>query len=591
MNAMLEKAFALHKTGDFARAESLYQAILEKDPHNAQALFLLGTLQCQDRRFEESLTFLQMALQINPSLDEAYNSLGNAYLGLNELDKAEEYYSKIALTDKKPNASALNNLGILREKQNRKKEASDFFAKAIRAYPLFLDAHLNLAQNHAAQARFSEAQKVCREALKIFPDNFSLWVQLGNIQKRASQFDKALESYQHALSLNPQNILVLNNLGIVFKDLNHLEKSLECYEKIELIGEPTVEILFNKGITLKEMGRFEDALACYDRALKQKPNLAEAYVNRAQILILLQDFKRAWPDYEWRLKTPGFEWMRAYIQPRWMGEPLKDKKILIYGEQGLGDEIFFSSCLKQVVSQASQTYLECHPKLVTLFEKNFPEAQVRARTDDGSSVWAKDKKIDYQIPVGSLNLYSPFPGEAYLKADAHKTAFWKSRLNFLGNKPKIGISWTSKGIDLGSSTRSKFSTEIDWWGDVLKNTQFDFINLQYGDTVKERKFIEREFKQTLHHWDDLDLWNDIDSVAALVSNLDLVISINTATAYLTGALGKKAWVILPYYFGPKAGINYTDAWFSTMQFFLQPSPGHWDGVIEKIGKKLSGDFL
>ncbi len=524
IESQIQTAFERHQAGDLKQAAALYLKLLEIEPQNARVLFLLGTLRCQEKNFTVALDFLNRAVMLNPNMSEAFTSIANAHLGLGDKTSAEKNYRQ---------AMALNHQAV--------------------------QPRLNLA---------------------------TLLVERGNAHKAEGQFGAAEIVYREACDLNPNDALALNNLGIVLKDQDKIDESLACFAAIKKLGKLSGEYLLNYAVALKEMGRFGEALDCYKIFFKEDLARPEAHYNHAQLLILMEDFERGWPEFEWRLKMENYSFAANYAQKKWQGEALAGKSILITAEQGLADEFCYAHVLGEIAATAKACFYEAHPKLVSLFQRSFPQIKVSARSLDGTkTMLAADSNIDYHALLGSLmpklrpTRASFNKNKPYLKADADKIIFWQNRLASLGKNKKVGIAWKSNAPDAHNASRVKGSTDIKQWEKILKEPGTDFINLQYGDTESEKKFVKDHYGATLHDWPDLDQFNDLDSVAALVSNLDLVISINSAVAYLTAALGKPVQIFAPFAFAPKPGNDYVSPWSKFITYLVQRSPGDWGSIF------------
>lgn len=525
----INQALKEHQAGHFAQAEVLYAMILKKNPQNARAHFLMGTLFCQQKKLTEALPFLVKATELDPKMTDAENALAKTYLLLEKFELAEK-----------------------------------FFLKVLAAKTVPADARQNAIH---------------------------LWIRLGNAKKNAGDFSQAETYFRKVLAIEPSHATALNNLGVVLKDMDRLNESLECYQKILQVTPNTMEVLSNQAITLREMGQYDESLKCLDQALSIQPQNVEVHCNKAHLLLMMEDFEKGWGEYEWRLQTQGSQFFKNYVQRKWSGEELSGKKILVVGEQGVGDELSFAGVLSDVFDSCDASYFECHPKLTTLFQRAFPKTKVSARDVTGlPTTLSQNQNLDYMIPLASLAQYLPSPRErarpAYLKTDPDKTFFWKKRLEELSAKPKIGVSWKSVAADAHNSIRSKSFAELILWQDILKNPNFDFVNLQYGNTDADKTYIKNQFGVTLHDWSDLDLSHDLDAVASVIANLDLLISINTAVVFLAGGLGKAAFVMVPFAFGKKAGQDQTHPFFTNVQFLAQSQPGDWQGLFTRVATKL-----
>jgi tetratricopeptide (TPR) repeat protein len=295
----------------------------------------------------------------------------------------------------------------------------------------------------------------------------------------------------------------------------------------------------NLGVLLKDLGKLDEALIQYDQVLEFDPENRSAHNKKSTTLLLLGELEKGWLEYEWRWKRTSEPLIqRNFPQPRWNGESLKGKSILIWGEQGLGDEISFSSMVPDLVSLSAHCTLECEPRLVDLFARSFPETQVRARpyteAENGTD------EFDFQLPTGSLfaqfrNSITDFPDrKGFLVVDAERKEKWQGRLSALDSGLKVGISWRS-GVWFDS--RGQCYADITDLEPLFSLKNVVFINLQYDDCTDELSEIQKLYGITLHTWDDIDMKNDLDDATALISCLDVVITCQNAVYSLSCGAG------------------------------------------------------
>jgi hypothetical protein len=263
--------------------------------------------------------------------------------------------------------------------------------------------------------------------------------------------------------------------------------------------------------------------------------------------------------------------------------------LLVYGEQGLGDEIMFASCLPDVLQQDGEVIVECDPRLAPLFQRSFPSARVHGRASNEDTDWLSAvEPIDVQIPIGSLpSLYrrslSAFPARGgYLQAEPSRVAYWQERLSALGPGRKVGISWRGGTV---SSRRDIRSIALAQWLPILQQPGVEFVSLQYTDCADELADLQVQHGVTVHHWQEAI--DDYDETAALVTALDLVVSVCTSVVSLCSALGRPVWVLVPSSPGwifMHAGD--TTPWFPCASLVRQQQAGDWQVCIERMADKL-----
>jgi hypothetical protein len=301
------------------------------------------------------------------------------------------------------------------------------------------------------------------------------------------------------------------------------------------------------------------------------------------------DLQQGWGGYEWRWQTIAQR--RAFPVPDWDGGSLAQRTLLVHAEQGIGDELLFASCFPEVVAQASHVIIECAPRLATLLQRSFPTATVYAgrRLDDDLSWLQQLPAIDVQVAAGSLprhnrSTLAHFPPRArYLVPDGARQAFWQQRLATLGTGLLVGLSWRS----LRSRRGAPHYTCLAQWDTVLQVAGIHWVNLQYDDSVSELTAAQQRLGITIHTWDDLDVFHDLEGVAALMSQLDLIIAPETMMAVLAASLGQPVWR-LSVCTRDWDGLG-TDVapWFPSMRLYRQPGAGDWHSVFARLAGDLA----
>jgi tetratricopeptide (TPR) repeat protein len=438
--------------------------------------------------------------------------------------------------------------------------------------------------------RAAEAVDWLRRATSCRPDDAAIRCELGRALADGRRFDEAVVEFRRAIELNPNGAGACLNLGAVLGQLDQPEAAIAwCRRAVELApNDPIAQ--FNRGNVARSLGLLDEATAALEMALRLAPDFAAAHWNCGYCYLLAGDFARGWREHEWRASA-GEVALDNYPQPRWTGESLEGRTILVHGEQGIGDEILFGSCLPELILRAGHCAIVCDPRLAPLFERSFPQATVHgfARRQDRQGM-PLAQRIDVQIPIGSLPLYlrttrNSFPQrERFLTADAAQVADWKNRFARLGPGLKIGISWRAGGQP---GERRMRTTSLDLWRPLLSLPRARFVNLQYGDCVDELAAVKRDCGIEIHDWADADPLVNMDAFAAKVAALDLVVSVDNSTVHLSGALGVPTWVLLPQVPGWRWSIaDERSVWYPSLRLFRQPRRGDWAAVFENVGQLL-----
>jgi tetratricopeptide (TPR) repeat protein len=348
---------------------------------------------------------------------------------------------------------------------------------------------------------------------------------------------------------------------------------------------------YNVANCYRERGEIESAIRHYELALEALPDYPRADWNLGICHLHLGNYEQGWPRYELREAAEDVK-IDRYAQPRWNGEPLTGKTIVVHAEQGIGDEVVFCSCIPELLPLAGRVIIVCDPRLEKLFRRSFPQATVHPwqRKKD----WAPyplAEHADFQVPMGSLPRFlrptrNHFPNrDRFLVPDPNLVAQWRDRFESLGPGLKIGISWRAGGKPL---ERRKRSTPLELWSPIFAVRNAHFINLQYGDSLDDAAEVYEHFGLKLHDWEQGDPLVDMDSFAAKIAALDLVISVGNATVHLAGSVGTPAWTLLPMIPSWRWMVRGDKSpWYSSVRLFRQPSRNDWPPVFDRLGRMLS----
>jgi tetratricopeptide (TPR) repeat protein len=394
--------------------------------------------------------------------------------------------------------------------------AEAFFRRVLDAEPDRLEALVNLANLLRVQGQFEAAQRLLAPALARHPQHAELWLTLGSVHRETGEREAAAAHYHQALALRPDYAPALGNLA---------------------------DLLADDGDT-------GAALALYDRVLRQEKDNAQARMNRAVLHLLRGDLKEGWRDYAARLKIPGKAPVAEHGLPRWDGSPLKQRRLLVTAEQGVGDQIMFASMIGELSAQ-SRVILECEPRLVSLFARSFPDATVRpwdAETKGGVATtrygWLKAiGGTNCAIEMGSLPRFlrpalDRFPNpHAYLVPDADEVSRWRD----VFSGPAIGICWRS-GKTGGHRTLQY--APLATWAAFLREWRGTVVCVQYDATAEEIAELERLSGRAIVVPDGIDQKNELDRACAMLSALDAVVSAPTAVSWLSAAAGIPTYKIL-----------------------------------------------
>ncbi|MGE3538600.1 MAG: tetratricopeptide repeat protein [Candidatus Tectimicrobiota bacterium] len=547
----LQRALQHQQHGELTEAANLYSAVLADDPEQEEALHGLGVIACQHGDSSRGVALIRRAIAHQADNARLYYSLGTALLQHSEPQGAAAAYETAVRLDPTC-AVAYHNLGVAYQHQGQWEAAASAYQAVLRLQPHAVATHSNLALVLKEQNRLTEAREHCITAIRLQPDCAAAYGNLGLIYQAQNQFVAARGAYLAALRLQPDAAAIHGNLG-------------------EL---------------LDEHGDLEAALASYNTALRYQPQNAAVQAKRATILLRQGKLAQGWKAYEWRLHLaqapPPFPY------PRWDGTPLSGKTILVYAEQGLGDEILFASCFPDLLAQAEHCVIECAPRLAPLFRRSFPGATVYGGRSDERAWLRTVPAIDVSIPAGSLpghlrpDLHR-FPAHrGYLVPDPQRLRQYQQRLATLGAGLKVGIAWRSRQ----ERHQDPHYTALPQWHGLLTLPGIQYINLQYDHAAPELAALYAQCGVTVHTWDDIDVFYDLESTAALIAAVDLVIAPETTVTALAGALGQTVWQLRTYPMSWPALGTTASPWFPSMRVFAQQQRGAWEPVLARVQTAL-----
>lgn len=549
-----QQAYSAHEAGQFEQAKRLYLQVLRSAPGDMETLYLLGTACSQTRDFKQAATYLKKALKLRPK-----------------------------------HVETLNNLGLTMKGMEKTEEALDYYRRALALKPAYADAHNNAGNVFEFLGRLDEAEPHIRRALELEPDHADAMCNLGLVMKGRDRFEEAAQWFMRSLELRPDHAISHDFLGSIYKIWGRLDDALVCLNRAVELSPDTYSPRNNRGAILEDLGYYDAALLDYQRAHEIEPDVVAARWNQAFLFLRQGMLERGWKAHEERLERDGPVSVR-FPYPQWDGASLEGKTILVYAEQGLGDEILFASCIPDLLPIAGHCIIECAPRLEALFRRSFPSATVIG-ADRMQIEWLLDvPRIDVQIAIGSLPRFlrpsiDSFPARsAYLVPDAGRLEHWRARVALFGPGLKVGICWRS-GLTTGE--RKKLYSDLSQWGEVFGIPGVHFVNLQYGECGAELQEARERFGVPITVFDDIDLRNDIDDAAALTASMDLVIAAPTAVLESAGALGVPAFSLNSY--GKEwvqLGQSGFSPWHPNTRFIEQTVNGDWDTQLALAATEL-----
>ncbi len=561
-------------------AAAAYQEAIRLRPDFLKARANLRQLLRDQGQLERVLADCREAVRARPDSAEAHNDLGRALM---ETGRAEESVAAFqeAVRLRPDSAEIHNNLGLALAGQGQYDEAIPCYREALRLNPEFAQAHNNLGMALRHKGKAVEAEACCREAARLAPDFPEAHNNLGLALMELERMDEAQACLEEAVRLRPSFAQAHNNLGILFWRRGQLARAMEGYAEALRLRPDFAEALNNLGNVLRDQGRFAEAEEAFEKSLRMKPDYVDPHWNRALLWLLQGDFARGWPEYEWRWKLKTFT-SRRLIRPMWDGAPLAGKTILLHAEQGLGDTIHFVRYAALVKRQGATVIGEVQAPLLKLLAgfAGFDQLVPQKTTLPPFDLHAPLLSLPLLFKTDLTNIPADVP---YLQADAKLVERWHAELG-RGRSFKVGIAWKGSSANRADHWRSIPLAQFE---PLAKKPGVELVSLQKGpgsEQVREvaGRFAVRDLGDRL----DAEAGPFMDT-AAIMKNLDLVITCDTVLAHLAGALGVPVWIALHAVPDWRWLLDREDSpWYPTARLFRQTRLGEWEEVFQRMARAL-----
>jgi tetratricopeptide (TPR) repeat protein len=580
-DALCNRGAALHALRRYDEALAACDRGIALQPDYAEAHSNRGNTLRSLRRYNEALAACDRALALVPDFAEAHCNRGSALHALQRFDEALASFDR-ALALRPAYADALCNRGAALHALKRYDEALAACDRSIALQPDYAEAHSNRGNTLRSLRRYNEALAACDRALALAPDFAEAHCYRGSALHTLQRFDEALASFDRALALRPAYADALCNRGAALHALKRYDEALVACD-CSIASQPDyAEAHSNRGVTLQDLMRCEEALASFSRALMLRPDFAGAHNNEALCRLLIGDFERGWQKHEWRWQADQLANERRHFpQPLWLGSgELAGRTILLHAEQGFGDTLQFSRYVPLVAARGARVILEVQRPLQDLMRTLAGAAQVVSQGEPPPA-------FDLHCPLLSLPLalrtrLDTIPARTpYLAAPEAKVRAWRDRL--AGHaKPRIGLVWAGnprKELPNCHRVDALRSMEFAQLAPLLEVSDCEFYSLQKGDDAVTQ-LRGSTLRQHVVDWTD-DL-HDFSDTAALIENLDLLITVDTAVAHLAGALNKPIWLLNRYNTCWRWLLDREDSpWYPTARLFRQDASRTWDGVVTR----------
>ncbi len=576
---------ALKTSGRLSEAVASYRRSLAGQPGNPTVLVNLAIALLAVGQGEEAAECCRRALAVQPNLPEAHFNLGNALKRLGRFDDAVQAF--LGAVSLRPNhAEGWLNLGNAFASLDRHDEALGAYGKTLALKPDYAEALSNLGALLQAMGRYDDALDSLRRAVALKPDHAEAHNNMGATLQALGRMDEALQSYRQALALQPASAEAEANLAEAELEGGNPEGAeARCRHAVALAPD-NPSVLNNFGNVLARRGRADEALAAFESALARKPDYADVHLNYAMALLRRGRLREGWTEFEWRRETRKYlAATAAFAQPEWTGQALEGKSILLHGEQGLGDVLQFARFATPFAARGARVVLWVQPPLVRLLRTVPGAAEI---VGFGQSPPPTDFHLPlmsapYALGTGLDGIPADIP---YLRPDSVEAEAWTRRLaDYEG--AKVGLVWAGapRPHDRQAHlTDRRRSLRLDHFAGLAGIPGVTLFSLQKGPPAEQAKTPPPGLALV----DFMDGIDDFAGTAALVANLDLVISVDTSTAHLAGALGVPVWILSRFDACWRWLEDREDSpWYPTARLFRQPGPGDWESVLGRIPVELA----
>jgi tetratricopeptide (TPR) repeat protein len=540
------------------------------------ALLTFGKQHQAAGRLPEAAECYRQALVQRPDDREAMRQLAVVEYRMGNIAQAARWFGKLAQAGGN-SADDFCNWGMLLNKLGRREESIAALRQALVIRPEFPEALYNLGVSLRESNRLGEAIEVYRRSVALQPGNAEAHNNLGNALCQVRQFDESIQAFGRSIALRPQNSETHYNLAICYHLAGKISEARASFNRAIELNPDSIDPYNNLGAMLLSLGEVDESERVFRRGLARDPQAAMLHWDLSQVLLLRGEYSAGWKEYEWRRRVPEFlPFTAEFDQPMWDGSDLRDKTILLYGEQGFGDTIHFARYVPLAAKRARKIVVACQPMVLRV---------ISSLENVEQFVSPLDRLPDFQVhcPLPSLPSvlgatgpeHVPWNG-AYLKSSEENRAKFVDCLREGDGKLKVGLVWCGRALPAGRSIPLKMLGR-------LASPRVQFYSLQVGEGSEEAGTPPPGMKLI----DVTARFGDFADTAGLIDQLDLVIGIDTAVVQLAGALGKPVWTLLKRWPDWRWLLDGQDSpWYPTMRLFRQTSNGQWGDVVEKVSVAL-----
>lgn len=555
---------------------------------SAEAHYYLGSSFIKLSEFEKAKESLKKALEKAGDFFEGLHDLGSTYARLGNNSKSLKYFLK-ALKLRNNSYELLFNIGRTYDDLKDFEKAIEYYNHAISINPNHLEALLNKGIAYNQLERFNEALINFDKAIKIKHDYPEAWLNKGLTLNNLNLNEEALQHFDVAIKLRANYKEAWSNKACTLSTLRRYKEALNHHDKAIEISPSYAEAWANKGITLQNLRQFDDAFSHYDKALELNSNLNEARNNKALLNLYLKKFSSGWKDHHARFEIkPTPPPLSPDTCSYWNIEK-KFNHLLIFSEQGIGDQVFYASFLQKVIDKGTKITVLTDKRLIPIFARSFPKITFLEKNSPINS-----RCFDAQIPIGNLPAILNFdPSKNYNKQkpfllDNQEITKKLEQTSLFKNAFTCGVAWKSSNKKIGADK----SINLSALKKILKTPNCKFINLQYGEVDEDIKYANELNGVEISSVKNIDLFENIDGLLSIIKACDIVITTSNVTAHLSGSIGKKTLLLTPYSQGK---IWYwhdesVSTWYPSIHQFSQDRNLDWDEAINNVAKELKKEI-
>ena len=580
-HALLEKALFFCKTNQPEKAKTIYRQFIKNFPNNTTALTNLGTIELQMGNFNSGISYLEKSILLDGGQPNAINNLAN---GLYEINRFDDALIKIKTIEHLDYIDAHYNKGRILKALNRFDEAIEAYDYVLKLNPSHILALINRGLIFHEKKQFIEALENYELVIELNPNYAEAYYNQGLSNTELKKYEDAMKNYQDAIQINPNYEAAYCNLGILYNSLSEPNKAIQSIEKAIQINPNYAEAYYNCGVIYEGHKNYNYALKAYKTAIQINPNYAEAFVNLGLIQLNLKNFKEGWINFEKRFLLDGYKIKDISLKSKEINiNSIKvSKKTLLIGEQGIGDQLLFSSMLPDLLSNIKRLDIIIDERLIPLFQRSFPQVSFIS-----NKIQIDNSQYEAIISICSLgklfrNYEEDFKTHAthYLRNDPNK--LYCPRKN---SKKLCGISWKSKNEKIGENK----SITLEKLLPILSLPNLEFVCLQYGDVENDIKEIESKYNIQIRKIEGIDIFKNIDGLASIVSEMDFIVTTSNINAHIAGSFGKEVYLLVPNSIGKIWYWHESDKqslWYPSTKIYRQSNNKSWEDPINEIVNDL-----